>query len=696
MKNVHLIFKTHLDLGFTDFAATVFRKYREQYIPQALALARALRESGGPERFIWTTGSWLVYEYLEQATPSERKRLEKAIAAGDIAWHALPYTTHTELMDPSLFRFGLSLAQELDRHFGRTTIAAKMTDVPGHCRAMVPLLAEAGVQFLHIGVNPACSPPDVPPLFRWRAPDGSEIIVAYSSDYGSPFEGKAKEMTDALAFAHTGDNCGPPSIEAIRKDFQHWRELFPGAVVAASTLDAYAKNIARHRDRLPIITAEIGDTWIYGTGSDPLKVTQYRALCRLRNKWEKNGRSKTYAKAFRACSHFLLNVAEHTWGMDEKTHLGDYVNYGAKDFVRARQRDLVPASAVPPEYKYFGWAKSNSRNLDGSPRAQRYSLFASSWDEQHAYVRSAVKALAGTTLAADARRELRQLRAVRPSLKGFTPLSAREPMVAGRFQVKFDRKTGALIHLQTKDGRSLCAPNNPLGLFRYQTFSQRHFDRYVRDYGVHIDRHAGWCLPDMTKPGMDQARPRPRDAFFAPVSAMLYLRQEKQADVIVAALTMPVAICREAGAPRTVFLRYAFSHAEPRFDLELSWFDKTATRLPEAAWLSFQPLVSAPKNWQIEKMGEWFSPLEVCSKGNRNLHATGAEIRHTGRHGTLTIESLDAHLVAPGAPRLLEFDNSLPPLAGGMHFNLHNNLYGTNFPMWYDDDARFRFTVRIT
>jgi len=165
--------------------------------------------------------------------------------------------------------------------------------------------------------------------------------------------------------------------------------------------------------------------------------------------------------------------------------------------------------------------------------------------------------------------------------------------------------------------------------------------------------------------------------------------------VVIAVLDMPAAVCREVGAPRPVFLRYTFSHKEQAFGLELLWFDKAATRLPEAAWLSFQPKVSAPKNWRIEKMGEWFSPLEVCSKGNRNLHAIGRAIRHAGREGTLTIESLDAQLVSPGAPRLHEFDNTQPPLAGGMHFNLHNNLFGSNFPMWYDDDAAFRFTVRL-
>ena len=68
VKTVHLVFKTHLDVGFTDLAADVVRQYFDAFIPGALALAEKMRERGGPERFIWTTGSWLVYEYLEQAS----------------------------------------------------------------------------------------------------------------------------------------------------------------------------------------------------------------------------------------------------------------------------------------------------------------------------------------------------------------------------------------------------------------------------------------------------------------------------------------------------------------------------------------------------------------------------------------------------------------------------------------------------
>ena len=55
---------------------------------------------------------------------SERvvKLLEKAIKDGNIVPHAMPFTTHTELLDEDSLDFGLSLVDNLDKIRGRKTI----------------------------------------------------------------------------------------------------------------------------------------------------------------------------------------------------------------------------------------------------------------------------------------------------------------------------------------------------------------------------------------------------------------------------------------------------------------------------------------------------------------------------------------------------------------------------------------------
>ena len=62
--------------------------------------------------------------------------------------------------------------------------------------------------------------------------------------------------------------------------------------------------------------------------------------------------------------------------------------------------------------------------------------------------------------------------------------------------------------------------------------------------------------------------------------------------------------------------------------------------------------------------------------------------------------SLDAALVSPGKPTPFPSIENLPDLEQGMHFNLHNNVWGTNYVMWWpyqkgDETIRFRFVVQV-
>ena len=666
-KTVHLVFKTHLDIGFTDSARRVVAGYFNRYIPAALRLARELRERGGPERFVWTTGSWLIYEYLEQADRAQRRVMEEGIAAGEIVWHALPFTTHTELLDADLFRFGLTLSQELDRRFGRQTIAGKMTDVPGHTRAMIPLLAEAGVEFFHIGDNPASRPPAVPPLFVWRHDDGSEVVVMYGVGYGAA--GRVPGLADSLNFAHTGDNLGPPNCAAVRATFDQVRQQFPDATVRASTLDAFARQLRAVKAQLPVVTGELGDTWIHGVGTDPRKVAQFRALSRWRLTQPESPARHRFSRA-------LLLVAEHVWGLDVKTHLGDYVNYARADFDRALRRDRVPAT-LPSEFAYTAKFKQNGGR-------HSYSKLERSWAEQRAYISQALHALPS------GRRALAPLRPQRPTTAGWTAVRDRRAVLDfTAYTIRLDPVTGALVSLREKaTGREWAGPRNPLGWCRYQTFSQADYDRYRRTYNINMtDRECWeWAIPDFSKPGMAAAGAPAR--FWQPRLRRVW----RQADRLLLELAGPVPAVRRWGCPAELTIEIRF----PELEWTLQWFGKPANRLPEALWFSFVPRVPITAPWWLDKMGQLISPLAVVKDGNQKLHAIQRGVCCEVAGGRLWIESLDAPLVAPGAPGLLRFDSQPPPLRGGMHFNLFNNLWGTNFPQWSGADARFRFKWNFT
>ncbi len=588
--------------------------------------------------------------------------MEAAIEAGDIVWHALPFTFHSELADASLFRHGLSLSQMLDTRFGKKTIAAKMTDVPGHTRGIIPLLAEAGVEFLHIGVNEAATPPDVPPLFVWRN-DYAEVTVMYQHAYGADMqqEGQQEGLSHALAFGFTNDNIGPQSVEDIRRKYRSLEKSFPDAEVRASTLDRFAIHLRTIKANLPVVSEEIGDTWIHGAGTDPYKVSRYRALSRLRRRWLNDPVNRPTDDVLFQFSQHLMCVPEHTWGLDEKTHLDDYRNYAGDAFRKAR------ASAP-------------------------FKKMEVSWVEQRDYIEQALKALGDGAYREEAEAILQSL-----SPKPIVDLESDELLIAAElfktrhFEILLDPQTGALIHL--KDSaleRSWASPEAPICKLTYQTFSESDYDRFLDEY---LASRPEWGILDNSKPGIRKAGAISRT--WTPKLTRLRKRLESKADVFIADLESPEDAVQAFGCPETFTVVYRFFHAEPTIAIEVQWLDKPATRLPEAIWCGFGFPGTAPAGWTMDKMGQSVSPLHIVSNGNRTLHAIDTGLAYRDENESIIIDSLDAVLVAPGMPAPLRFENQQPDLSKGWHFNLYNNLWGTNFPMWYEEDARFRFSLRF-
>ena len=100
--------------------------------------------------------------------------------------------------------------------------------------------------------------------------------------------------------------------------------------------------------------------------------------------------------------------------------------------------------------------------------------------------------------------------------------------------------------------------------------------------------------------------------------------------------------------PRRMFLEYVLPDAEPVVDIRFSWFGKAANRMPEALWLTFQPAVSDPLGWLLDKSDGAVSPFDVVTGGNRAMHAVLGGLRYQGPEGALRIETLDAPVVALG------------------------------------------------
>ena len=654
IKLVHIVFKTHLDIGFTNLAETVTRNYITEFIPKAMQTAKELRERGGPERFVWTTGSWLIHTFLKHADEESRKALREAIRQGDLVWHALPFTTHTELMNAGLFDYGLSLAAGLDRQFGKTTIAAKMSDVPGHTIGIVPLMAKRGIKYLHIGVNPGSCVPEVPRLFKWRAADGSEIFVQYDGDYGETLE--IPGLDEALVIVHAGDNKGAPDADSVMRTYADISQKYPGAKVCASTLDAFARVLLRVRG-IPVVTEEIGDTWIHGIATDPMKVAKFRELLRLSAEWKEHDS---------LCNFYdeLIMVCEHTWGMNFYTWLSDYANWSIDDFHKARKADKVDKSGQ-----------------------QSYSLFESSHCEQRAYIDTAIKRLP-ENLQKEVNAAFENLKPRRETA-GNVSMFPGEQFSLGAWRAIIG-DSGELISLQTAEGREL-AGEGGIGHYSYQTFSYEDYIQYHHDYNRNMDIHSSWIIPDFGKPGMQYAKPYPKHAYYGVHIRSIHISHYNGYDE--AEVLLSASPDSPSGAPQTVIIRYRAMKNSERLELSLDWFDKEACRLPQAIWLSININAATPARWRFSKLGTLINPLDVVKGGNRSYH--GIEFaEYQGCDGYYRITLLDSPLIALGARKMLRFDNRFEDPSGGIHVNIYNNIWGTNFPLWYEEDGRSRIIIK--
>lgn len=628
---VYVLFKTHLDVGFTDLSSVVTQRYISEFIPKAIDVSEKLQADGSGERYVWTTGSWLIRKYLQTATPDEVKRLEAALRRGDIVWNAVPYTVESESMNLDLFETNLLLAHKLDQMYGKQTIAAKMTDVPGHTRSIIAPMTEAGIHFLHIGVNPASPIPAVPEYCRWQDTAGNELILAYQQDYGT--ENLLPGGKIAVSINFTGDNHGPHSYEKVKEIYAELHKRYPNAKLIGASFNEIAQELMGMREALPVVTSEIGDTWIYGYGSAPVRMAKFRKLSSLYSQWL---REKKLDKNGDEALDFAVElglIAEHTQGMDIKTHLRNWDKYDMDKFLAARS-------------------------------SEPFRKVEQSWKEIDEYIGNAIAYLP-KNLQKEALTEMQRID--RPEMVTI-------PSDKGEYSEKAWNMT--LLNGLLK-----------VGGLSYQMFDSKDYDQYLNRY---LRARYGWALDDIGKTGLDKS-----NAVSAYLSAQVVRQIVKKGGKgtrIVTDLVFP----RQSGVDERVYpekmqVNSLLYKSGKKADIALTIYHKPAVRLPEAYWLSFhaEDILSIV----AEKLGANVNLLDVVERGNRQMHGIDRYVDLITTSGTIRIWSEAAFLVNVGEARGLAYSTEYPDKRGGIHFNLSNNLWGTNFSMWNEGSLTYRFTV---
>lgn len=709
-------------MGFLETAPEIINLWFHHHFPLAASVGQqlsALNASNGAGLH-FTSPAWLVSLYLDCPQPYVRegvvcpnassvKTFVNAIENGWITWYAYPFVTEVETMDASLFDFGIELAHSLDRQFNQSLkTVLSQRDVPGLTRSAIPLLTKQGVRTISVGVNGGSAPPNVPKAFIWKDPPSGEEVLALWLQGGYsgiqlphvPFlvYTMIPNASSVLVVDWRGDNSGPPPSAANVLETWKWLAIeFPNAEqIIASTFDRFVQSVPIDdiRDNLPVITSEIGDTWIFGIASDPVKLAKYQLAMARRSEClaavgggDADDNERVHCSLADAhvwqFSRLLLKAAEHTWGLDQKVAIKPYV---ASNWSNADLQALLPQ----PDFVSFvdEWYRQRRMAIDDAlellfPHPLYFDIVETFKQQLTVPEYPPVPADWKSYPAAD----------LPPSF----PLSASA-------SISFDPSTGAIVALSIGDSE-FASKDFPLALLQYTTYDEKDYQQYAEHYNYI------WPIPDdrydQMKLNIDQDGAEHRDLNPTLVSVSVSPPISSASNTsfsssFILELSFPSEVVQLAGAPASVFVEV---NAEDPANIEFAvyLYNKTATRLPEALFFRFVPPLLPPSTsfgsaWRMNKLGEWVDPSDVVTGGSKHLHAivTASEGLMFGG-GRMNLTAPLSPLVCFGEPTGFPIPlNRQPDWSQGVSFVLVDNLWNTNYIQWtIDQDFVFRFRLAV-
>ncbi|AQS56177.1 DUF5054 domain-containing protein [Novibacillus thermophilus] len=741
LETIYVVFKTHVDIGFTGLVREVLHHYETEMIDDVIKVCENTQKFGKDHQYVWTMPAWLLQHTLQNISENQRERVEQLIKQGQLVWHALPFTTHTEFCGVEEFIRGLHFSKQLaDRYGKRTPISAKMTDVPGHTWMLPSILYKAGVRFLHLGCNSCSTPPDVPRLFYWEGPDGNRILTFYSKGgYGTdllPPDDWPYPIW--LALQQTHDNIGPQSDDIVENVLSELRQKAPGVKVKFGTMDDFAHDfLKRKMTDIPIIKKDLADTWIHGIGTYPQEVSDIRRLRtelsslealmsieQLCNEHGNRHRKTAYTAIQKAYEHVLL-FGEHTWGLDMKITL-----LPMRNGERVYEKDLFLQDKQSDSYK----------------RAE------ASWDEQRSYVQraeKAIRALRPSTsaddrfigiynplpwtrhgeevvlecgqngfladlengerypLVRDGKSQKAFVNRIPPAgwrvfkfVPGETAICSEAKELAKKtdtqvvlenrwITVRIDRRSGAIVSFYDKerekewvdDGASL-----EFGDYQYSVYGKEDILRFMKDYAYDL---TDWYVHDFGKAGYPRIK---RKVFGAKLKRIDIENRWNQCRVII---TKEVA--RESyeayGNAKTLHMILSLKTDQKGVDVQYRLCDKQETPFLEAGHFVF-PLKTRRPQYCLQKMGSVIDPVtDILEQANQRLHCCDQWVDvQDGEHGIGFIP-LDTPLLSIGEAGILQYSKTYVPEQSTLFFNAFNNQWGTNFPQWMGGDYTFKYRI---
>ena len=703
VKEIIVVYKTHFDIGFTDMPHKIVHKYRTTMIDNALKVCDQNKGLPAHQQFVWTIPGWPMKKILEDwkgQNANRRDRVRNAFRDGRFVTHGLAFTTHTELLEPEELVRSLVFSSNISREFGlELPRDAKMTDVPVHTWIVPTLCKHAGIDFLHIGTNPASGTAKVPLLFYWEGPDGSQVLTMYApGSYGSGlFAPENWPYKTWLALIHTNDNQGPPGAHTIGKLFAQAGRSLPGVKVRIGRLSDFADCIRAEKAEIPVVKMDMPDTWIHGPMASPIgakiahnlrpKIAASEFLTSLLKTWgiERPDPTKTLADAYEQS----LLYSEHTWGGD-----GHWIGY--KTPYGKEWRDFCAKGMSPAVKRLVASWEAHRRYIDDAKK-----LTEPQFEESLAALAKNVKTDGGRVVVFNSLPwERSGLVSIERDGKKITFMATKVPPMGYKtyaesdlpkdqpktpatkgkvienkfFKVTIDPETGTVSSLIDKSvNRELVdtSSKNGFGQYLYERFSKKNINKYLDD---NLIARPLWAIRAHGKPYLPETTPY---SSASPAKFDVKIEHNKIDTTIMMQATETGTI--EHG----VTLKIVLYNDSPMLDIEIGIVKKLTEPWPEAGWLCLPLKVNMPK-FRLSRVGSVIDPAkDIVTGGNRDIITLNGGMAAIDPEGNgIGICPLDSPLVSIERPGLWKFSKEFVPKKSDIFVNLHNNMWNCNFRLW--------------
>ncbi|MCX6925031.1 MAG: hypothetical protein NT154_17735, partial [Verrucomicrobia bacterium] len=256
------------------------------------------------------------------------------------------------------------------------------------------------------------------------------------------------------------------------------------------------------------------------------------------------------------------------------------------------------------------------------------------------------------------------------------------------FKLRLDTLRGGIASLIDKrTGRELIARNGDhvRGQYLHERFAATNVSTFVESYC------RGWALGpgDFNKPNM----PGPEQLPYATLALTNWTVTAQSSPL---ANTLILHCAHAAPLAKSVTLEYTLPGTQPFLDVTWSVEDKTPNPIPEGGWL-YLPFAIEKPVFRLGRSGSIIDPAKDIIRGaNRHLLCLNTGMTVTGSDGFgIGLCSRDTPLVSLDRPGLWKYSDDFVPQKANVFFNLYNNMWNTDFPLWVDGSwtARVRLWV---